>query len=135
MAKIKIAGDAAVVTSALKLSDIQTVEKYRPKALTLYGGEEGKTPLFVVGTTAKGSGSINEYGAVFNGESHDGEGFATLTVSILDRPKDVCVKDWIADKLGGAIINLNALEEQLPAVLTEIAEQKERVVSGIEVLA
>ena len=33
MAKIVIAGDAIVVTSALKLEDIRTIEKYRPKEL------------------------------------------------------------------------------------------------------
>mgnify|MGYP007049942276 CR=1 FL=1 len=34
MAKITIAGDAAVVTSAMKLEDIKTIEKYRPKLRT-----------------------------------------------------------------------------------------------------
>ena len=41
MAKITIAGDAAVVTSAMKLEDIKTIEKYRPKELVLKGGEDG----------------------------------------------------------------------------------------------
>ena len=42
MAKITIAGDAVVVTSALKLEDIKTIEKYRRNALVLKGGEDGK---------------------------------------------------------------------------------------------
>ena len=46
MAKITIAGDAAVVTSAMKLEDIKTIEKYRPKELVLKGGEDGKEPIF-----------------------------------------------------------------------------------------
>lgn len=51
MAKIVIAGDAVVVTSAMKLEDIKTIEKYRPKELVLKGGEDGKEPIFGVGTT------------------------------------------------------------------------------------
>mgnify|MGYP000937705903 CR=1 FL=1 len=62
MAKIVIAGDAVVVTSAMKLEDIKTIEKYRPKELVLKGGEDGKEPIFGVGTT-HGAGNINAVGA------------------------------------------------------------------------
>ena len=62
MAKIVIAGDAIVVTSALKLEDIRAIEKYRPNELVLKGGEDGKEPIFAVGTTA-GAGNINAVGA------------------------------------------------------------------------
>lgn len=62
MAKIVIAGDAIVVTSAMKLEDIKTIEKYRPNALTLMGGEDGKEPIFAIGTT-EGCGNINQVGA------------------------------------------------------------------------
>ena len=41
MAKIVIAGEAVVVTSAVKLEDYRKVAKYRPKALVLLGGEDG----------------------------------------------------------------------------------------------
>lgn len=34
------------------------------------------------------------------------------------------MKDWVADRLGAAIINLNKLEEKLPTVLEEIAAEK-----------
>ena len=50
MAKIVIAGDAVVVKSELKLEDIKTIEKYNTKALTLMGGDEGKEPIFALGT-------------------------------------------------------------------------------------
>ena len=59
MAKIVIAGDAIVVTSAMKLEDIKTIEKYRPNALTLMGSEDGKEPIFAIGTT-EGCGNINQ---------------------------------------------------------------------------
>ena len=117
MAKIVIAGDAVVITSALKLEDIRTIEKYRPKELVLKGGE--------------GFGNINAVGASFGRESHDAEKLATITMCTNGVTGDV--KDWVADHLGGAIINLNQLEAKLPAVLDAIAAQKAEVMSNITV--
>jgi len=130
MAKIVIAGDAVVVTSALKLEDIHTIEKYRPKALVLKGGEDGKEPIFAIGVT-NGAGNINEVGASFGRASHDDEKFATITMVTDGVTGDV--KEWVADRIGGAIINLNKLEEKLPAVLAEIEGQKAEVMGNITV--
>lgn len=130
MSKITIAGDAVVITSSLKLEDLKTIEKYRPKALVLMGGEDGKEPVFAVGT-AEGTGNINEYGASFGRESHDGDKLATITMCLGTDVSDV--REWVADKIGGSIISLNKLEEQLPAVLAEIAEEKARVMESITV--
>ena len=130
MAKIVIAGDAVVVTSNLKLEDIKTVEKYRPKALSLMGGEDGKEPIFAVGTT-EGCGNINAFGASFGRESHDADKHAIITMVIGADTGDV--KEWVADRIGTAIINLNKLEEKLPAVLDEIAAEKAEVMSNITV--
>lgn len=130
MAKITIAGDAAVVTSAMKLEDIKTIEKYRPKELVLKGGEDGKEPIFAVGTT-NGAGNINAFGASFGAETRDDEKLACITLFLDGVAGDV--KDWVADRLGAAIINLNKLEEKLPAVLDEIAAEKANVLSNITV--
>ena len=43
------------------------------------------------------------------------------------------IKEWVADRIGTAIINLNKLEEKLPAVLEEIAAEKAEVMSNITV--
>lgn len=59
MAKIVIAGDAVVVTSAIKLEDLRNIKKYRPAALILKGGEDGKEPIFAVDVT-NGNGDINQ---------------------------------------------------------------------------
>lgn len=130
MAKIVIAGDAIVVTSALKLEDIRTIEKYRPKELVLKGGEDGKEPIFAVGTTS-GAGNINAVGASFGRESHDEAKLATITMCTNGVTGDV--KEWVADHIGTAIISLNKLEEKLPAVLEEIADEKAAVLSNITV--
>lgn len=130
MAKITIAGDAVVVTSSMKLEDISTIEKYRPKELVLKGGEDGKEPIFAVGTTL-GSGNINAVGASFGRESHDAEKLATITMCADGATGDI--KEWVADRIGVAIINLNRLEEKLPGVLAEIAAEKAAVLSNITV--
>ena len=58
MSKAIIAGEAVVVTSSMKLEDLETIAKYRPEALTLKGGEDGKEPIFAISIT-KGAGDIH----------------------------------------------------------------------------
>ena len=130
MAKITIAGDAVVVTSAMKLEDLKTIAKYRPQALQLMGGENNKEVVFAVGT-ARGSGSISKYGASFSGETHNDKKLATITLNF-DKPEGD-VKDWVTDNIGTAIISLNTLEDKLPGVLEAIAKEKEIIVSNITI--
>ena len=131
-ARVTVLGEAVVITSALPLEAYRTIAKYRPKALTLMGEENGKpVPVFAVGITT-GSGSINAVGASFGRESNDDAKLATVTMTFDGR---ACgdIKEHIADSLGAAIINLSKLEEQLPAVLSEIEAEKSAVMSQITV--
>lgn len=132
MAKITIAGDAVVVTSTMKLEDIRTIEKYRPSALNLMGGEDGKEVIFAMGTAKSGTGSINEYGASFVRESNDEEKLATITMFPVDKAAGD-IKEQVADKIGGAVMKLRELEETLPAVLREIAADKAAIMENITV--
>lgn len=129
MANIVIAGDAVVVKSNLSLEDIKTIKKYQPKALTLMGGEDGKEPIFAVSVSAD-AGDINIHGASFG--RADAEGKATITMVMPGVPTDKA-KDWVADRLGVAITNLNALEAKLPEVLSGIAAQRATVMENITV--
>lgn len=129
MAKIVIAGDAVVVKSELKLEDIKTIAKYEPKALTLMGGEDGKEPIFAVGLTTD-AGDININGASFG--KADADGKATITMVMQGVPTEKA-KDWVADRLGSAIMHLNALEAKLPEVLSSISAKRAAVMEGIEV--
>lgn len=130
MAKITIAGDAVVVTSAMKLEDIKTVKKYRPDALVLKGGEDGKEPIFKLGVCS-GAGSICKYGAEFGSETHDDEKKAVMTLICDCREGDI--KEVVADTIGAYVLNLNKLEATLPGVLEEIATEKEQIMSNIAV--
>lgn len=132
MAKINLAGDSIVITSAVKTEDIQTIEKYNPAALTLKEkNEDGKLEeVFRVGT---GKGGINKYGVTFCGTSRDGNGLATLTIPFAGSTDPDTAKDQIADTYGVAIANLNKVEAAIPAALAEIKKAKKAVVDAITV--
>ena len=132
MAKITIAGEAVVVTSALKLEDFEKVQKYRPKALTLMGGEDGKEPVFCVSVGGVGSGCINEYGAEFVNATHDDEKLASITMVFAGKG-GTDIKEAVADEIGPAVMQLNKLEAALPSVLAEIDAEKAEIMANITV--
>lgn len=132
MAKITVVGQAFVVTSNLKFEDILMLKKYRPASLTLFEGEGNeKEPVFAVGTTLSGGGSIGKYGAEFSGGAN-GEGYAQITQMIPDWAEDP--KEYVAEAVGVAILHLNKLEATLPAVLEEIKREKEQIAETIRVI-
>lgn len=130
MARIIIAGNAMVIESAHTLDTIKTLEKYRPKALTLYD-EDGKTEMFKVGTTT-GKGSINAYGASFGSASKNEEKKAIITMDLPAGTTDA--KAYAEDAIGVAIIYLNRVEEQFAEAMASVAEEKETVRSNITVM-
>lgn len=130
MAKILIAGDAMVVESAHTLETLKTLEKYRPKALTLYD-EDGKTEMFKVGTTT-GKGSINAYGASFGSASKNDAKKAIITMELPAGVADA--KKYAEDTIGVAIIYLNRVEEQFATALADVEKEKADVRSNITVM-
>jgi len=131
MAKLQVIGNAGVITSTLKLEEIKTIQKYRPEALVLKGGEEGKEDIFAI--SAGKQGSINQYGATFADATRDREGLATITLGIFFEGTNEELKEHLADKFGTALVHLGELEDKLPAVLREIGEKKEEMLAQIEV--
>lgn len=131
MAKYTIAGNALVITSAMKQTELETIKKYRPSALTLMGGKDNKEELFCVDVGASGNGGINAYGACFCGATHDDAKKACITVSLEHVTGDV--KEYVADKYGEAFDYLSQLEAKLPDVLKEILEQKKKIMDSIAI--
>lgn len=131
MAKITIAGNAIVVTSSMKLEQLANIKKYRPKALILMGGENNKEEIFTIDVGNGGCGDINGYGAYFCNATHDNEKMACITMCMEGATGDI--KEFVADKLGSAIIHLNKLEQALPAVLDEITAEKATIMENITV--
>lgn len=130
MAKIVIAGEAVVVTSAIKLEDLRKVAKYRPDALVLKGGEDGKEPIFRIGVCS-GTGKINKYGAEFGAETHDDAKLATITLVTGALEGDI--REAVAEAIGASILNLNKLEETIPTVLAEIDAEKAAILGNITI--
>ena len=130
MAKIKVFGQAAVITSTQKLEDLKTIAKYRPDALLLK--DEDGDPLFRIGVSANNAGNIDKYGAKFGGKTHDDEELATITIGIPNGVEDV--KEFVSETVGVWVLTLSKLEETLPAVLEEIAAEKAKIAESIEVL-
>lgn len=130
-ATIAIVGEAVVLTSNLTMEDIKTVEKYRPLALQLNGGVDGKDIVFVIGTTTNPRGSINNVGAEFGGIAHDGTGRATITFDLPQSNGDV--RDAVAEYIGTSILDINKLEAKLPQVIEEINAEKAAVMKSISI--
>lgn len=131
MAKITVAGDAVVVTSSMKLEDLKTIQKYRPEALVLRGGEDGKEELFRICVT-DGAGDVNKYGASFGRKAPDDSGLATITMCY-DAPAGTNIKEAVADSIGYAVNKLNAIEGSLPTVLAQITAEKAAIMENITV--
>ena len=129
MANVKKFGEAVVITSGAKLEDIRKIAKYRPSALVLLGGEDGKEPVFAVGLSSKRAGSINSFSVDFGG--CDADGFAQVTVAY-NGPGE-CVREHLADSIGPQLTMLGKLEESWPAILAEIDADVARILDCIEV--
>lgn len=133
MAKIIIAGDAVVVVSSVKMEDLKTVKKYRPKALRLMGGEDGKEQVFAVGVASSGTGKVSKIGVEFAKETHDENKFACVTLE-LPPVGNQDIKDVVADEIGPAVALLNKIEDTIPGVLEEIKAEKEAILGNITVM-
>jgi len=127
MANITIAGNSYVITSEVSMANLETVKKYRPSALALTDPESKET-TFKVGI---GSNSVSDYGISFGGVSNSDEKLATATLSI---PSDVeDAKEFVLDKAGLALANLNKVEAGITAALDEIKAERDKIAENIKV--
>lgn len=124
MAKVTIMGDACVLKSAVKLEDYAKIQKYRPQDMFLYGGEDGKEPIFGVCVVKNGPGNINANGVEFSRHTNDEDQFACLTM-VLGGDEDY--KKMIADDFGAALLKLNEFEAKVPELLEAIEAEKAQI--------
>jgi len=127
MAKITIAGNSYIITSTVSMADMEAVKKYRPAALAITDSDTKET-IFKVGI---GSSSISDYGISFGGVSNDDEKLATATLSI---PPDIKgAKEYVLDRAGTAIANLNKVEAGIAQALVEIRAERDAITANITV--
>jgi len=127
MAKTTIAGNSFVITADIAMADLETVKKYRPAVLAITDPETKET-TFKVGI---GSNSISDYGINFGGVSNDEEKLATTTLSIPAGTGDA--KEYVLDKAGTAIANLNKIEVEIAEALDGIRIEREIIAENIKV--
>lgn len=129
MASVKIVGGAVAITSTLKLEDIQKVQKFHPEQLVLMGGKNGDEPVFKI-AVSHGAGDIGKYGISVSDEANsNGYAVATLGVYGVGNPKEYLINEY-----GGALTNLNKLEEQVSASLNAINAELATIGSQITVV-
>lgn len=135
MAKITVVGEAVVVTSEVKLEDIEKVGQYRPDALILYEGDEkNKQPIFRVGVSKCTCGRLNSVGAEFGSVAKDGSGKATITMVLPKMDENDDPKEVVAGLVGSGILHLNKVEAKLPEVIREIDSEHANILSNIAVM-
>ena len=82
--------------------------------------------MFKVGL---GSNSVSDYGICFGGVSNDEEKLATATLPI---PTDVeDAKEYVLDKAGLALVNLEKLEAEIAEVLADIRDERNSIAQSI----
>jgi len=127
MANVTIAGSSYVIASDVKMVDLEAVKRYRPAALTLVD-EETKEAYFRV---AIGSNSLSDHGVSFGGVSNCEDKVATATLPI---PADVeDAKEFVMDKAGLAIANLEKVEKVITVALKEIQADRAALAERISV--
>ena len=132
MANVNIAGNSYVVTSTISMSDLETVKKYRPTALTLID-EETKETYFKVGISS-GNSSLTNHGICFGGVTNDDKKLATATLPIpTDLPENQDAKAYVLDKAGMALANLNKVEAGITAALKDIRAEHETISANIKI--
>lgn len=132
MSKFIIAGSTGVIKSSKALEEIKLLEKYRPSSLVLTEGEgESKREVFRVGTAA--SASVNQFGISFANSSLTGDGKAVVTVALPADLKPENVTDYVMDKWGKVINNLNKVEQNFEDALTDVKAEQAEVLSHITV--
>lgn len=129
--KVRIAGDIAVVESALKFADLKTLSA---------GGnvvsvkDEDKKQVYAVCVAKSGKGGATETGATF--KYANAEGFACFNLG----PEDVAEggdgklsPEQVYKKIGAGIAAYNKYEDKVLAAMREAAEAKAAVMANITV--
>lgn len=119
-AHIDISGASAVLVSDVALEDWKKVEKYEPDALRIVD-EEGDTVFRVM--TGGTAGSADNNGVCFGEYTNSGK--ATVT-TLFDTDVDDKVSA-VKDTMGNALLDLNEIEEGIPAVLEAIAAKEAKI--------
>jgi hypothetical protein len=129
MAKLKIVGNAVVITSELTAEQLTTVKKFTKDGLKLK--DEKGNEIFAIAFTP-GRSSISEHG--INYGEVNAEGFAQATLLLDESIKAEDRMNVVLDTYAIGIGNLKALETYIREAATSITKTVEDIKDSIEVL-
>ena len=113
--KVKVVGTALIITSTLKVAQVEAAKNFAPDALKVFDDEGNQVYAVATGETA----SIGKFGTTFNGA--DAEGNLQATV-VIDNAADK--KKYVTEQYGLAIAGLAQAE-------TLVAEEIESVLATV----
>lgn len=131
MAKIKVMGDAAILTSAIAASVLKDLKKYKPQALKLIDAET-KDELFAVCILEGGNASASKFGVTYT--SSDAEGKATATFTIPSNLSAEAKQKYVKDTFGQVILNINKIESAIQDAAADLVAEFETIDAAIEIL-
>ena len=128
--RVKILGNAFVITSKLKFENIKKMEKlaYNSLCLVELDRDGNADEVFRIGTGK--IANVGVYGITFNEANTEGNAIVTSTF-----PADVTDKKaFIKDNLAKALFMLEELEEHIAQDLVELEKQYEELDKTIEIV-
>jgi len=133
MKKVKIFGNAFVITSNLSAADIELCKKHNPDALTLKD-KDGKTYFSV--SYNEGNPFIAKFanggsGITFDGKTRNAEAKATFTGKIPAGTTNVA--QYVATEIAGVASRLEEIEELVKAAAEKITADNKKLLDKIEV--
>lgn len=115
--KLKIVGNAFVITSKLKLDTIKKVNKFNKNLLCITESKDDEVcELFRIDLGK--TGTISKYGITF--ATANTEGYATVTGSIPEHTAYDKRKEYVVEEFGTALMLLNDLEDAIETAVAEI---------------
>jgi hypothetical protein len=130
MSKVKIIGNAVVITSDLKVEEILKVKKFTKSGLKLR--DEKGNEIFAIDYRPGANSSISEHGIVY-GEVNT-EGYAQVSLLMAEDVKPEDRMNVLLDDFAIALGNLNTLETYIREAATELEGTVETIKSSIEVV-
>ena len=128
--RVKILGNAFVITSKLKFENIKKMEKLSNETLCLVEIEKDDTINEVFRISTGKVASISPYGITYNEANTEGYAIATSTF-----PADVTDKKaFIKDNLAKVMLMLDELEMHVAEDLVKLEKRYEELDKDIEIV-
>lgn len=128
MSKVKIVGNAVVITSDLKREEIERVKKYTKDGLKLKDEKGNDVFTIALGENS----SISQFGITYGEQNAEGYAQATLLLDESIEPDKRM--DTVLDTHAITLTQLNTLETYIRSTATELESTIAGIADSIEVI-